>query len=280
MCSRLSDYSCAPSLTHLSQPDSLPAVPGLEENSHIDSALVCNLFFGTPHISHYADLQAFVYGMTCALAPSDALDKVRVAGSLHESHPNPFSPPSSQTFNSRCRDFLAVLCNQRLRSVDALLSRVFSRSDLDAEAIASQGARSESLDDDPTWDLVYEQGFDLRLREYLSGVGHPNHPNVIAVIGVDRFEREADDPLLRARLFLKAVTGSDLVPLDPKWSIQVRVIACDAHYVHVLMDLPCQFFYSHGDGPRRVPGSKMVLDAPIPAPVRPPRHYLIHLSSV
>ena len=85
------------------------------------------------------------------------------------------------------------------------------------------------MDDDETWDLIYEQAFDIRLRAYLSGVGHPNHPNVIAAIGSERFEREAEDPLLRARLFVKMMSGSDLVPLDPSWSIQVRFADIPPH---------------------------------------------------
>ena len=175
----------------------------------------------------------------------------------------------SQTFNGQCRDFLGIMCNQRLDSVDVLLARLVSHSDLDAEVIASQGARTESLDDDLTWDLLYEQGFDVRLRTYLSGVGHPRHPNVIAAIGVERFEREANDPLLRARLFLRMMTGSDLIPLDPEWSIKVRFLGLPPRRQRVLTSMHrLQVFYEHGDGARRVAGSRMVLDAPIPAPVR------------
>ena len=127
----------------------------------------------------------------------------------------------SQAFDQRCRDFLAVMCNQRLDSIDLLLARTQSRSTLDAAAIASQGARQDAPIDDPTWDIIYEQGFDARLRTYLQGVGHPNHPNVVAAIGQQRFDRDANDPLLRARLFLHMMTGSDIVPLDPDWAIKV-----------------------------------------------------------
>ena len=70
--------------------------------------------------------------------------------------------------------------------------------------------------DDPSWDLVYQSYFHERLEEYLNGVGHPDHPDVRAVVGEARFLADANDPLLRTRLFLQMMTGSDLLPMDTR----------------------------------------------------------------
>ncbi|KAI0744664.1 hypothetical protein C8Q76DRAFT_688012 [Earliella scabrosa] len=71
----------------------------------------------------------------------------------------------------------------------------------------SQAAHSAFMDDQ-SWDLVYQCYFHKRLEEYLNGIGHPDHPNVHAVIGEVRFLADANDPLLRTRLFLQMITGS------------------------------------------------------------------------
>jgi hypothetical protein len=58
------------------------------------------------------------------------------------------------------------------------------------------------------------------LRHYLAEPGHPSDPHGVfrALIEDDS---DANDPLLRAKLFLSVLTGSALLPIQPTWKIKV-----------------------------------------------------------
>lgn len=56
-------------------------------------------------------------------------------------------------------------------------------------------------------------------KRYLRGVGVPQGPD-----GTSFFDEEDNqDPLFRAKLFLRCVTGSEFLPLDPLQKIDVRM---------------------------------------------------------
>lgn len=100
------------------------------------------------------------------------------------------------------------MCNQQLDDVEVLLDHL--------DFIPSEQPGKLAID------RVYEIEFADRVRKYLIGLGHPDHPSIRPMIGDKRFEQEQHDPLLRARLFLQMLTGSDLVPRNPSYTLKVR----------------------------------------------------------
>lgn len=70
----------------------------------------------------------------------------------------------------------------------------------------------------------------LAMKRYLQGVGHPDLPDVRSIVPSDVFQRDSNDAALRARHFLIAITGSDLLTLDqfsPTWHLVVNVTLGD-----------------------------------------------------
>ena len=126
-----------------------------------------------------------------------------------------------ETFGEQCRDHLGAMCSQRLETPELLISRLVDRSFLDAAAIEHDAGNHIEIDDS-VWDLYYQGLFRSLLHEYLRGSGHPDHPHVHAVVPRSQLERDANDPLLRSRLFLHMMSGSDLVPVDSDWKLEVR----------------------------------------------------------
>ncbi|TFK77715.1 hypothetical protein K466DRAFT_571306, partial [Polyporus arcularius HHB13444] len=84
-----------------------------------------------------------------------------------------------------------------------------------------QSANSEDMPD-VSWDIIFEDAFRERLKAYLKGRGHPDHPDVHELIPEEIFMRDRDDPLLRARLFLQMMSGCDLVPPEGDWNLKAR----------------------------------------------------------
>lgn len=66
--------------------------------------------------------------------------------------------------------------------------------------------------------------FERRFRRYILGSGHPEHPNFAetGLVLPEEILRVRDDRLLRARLFLRAVTDSEILPMIRDFHIQVR----------------------------------------------------------
>ena len=109
----------------------------------------------------------------------------------------------------------------RLSSVAMLLDRLVERSSLDDDfgATAHQPGDLDLVQH--TWDRFWETTFFNRLRQYLAGIGHPDHPHIKTIVGESRFDRERDDELVRARLFIRMMTGSEQVPDDDDWTLRV-----------------------------------------------------------
>ncbi len=139
-----------------------------------------------------------------------------------------------QTFGGEERHYIAAMCNQRLDDVAVLLAHIDWESGVDDDTIdltmlpsedtvtSAEGTRPETFPDS-VWDTTNECDFELAFRHYIVQRGHPDSPIIREMVG-DTFEQSADDPLLRARLFLMMLTGSDLVPQDPNWSIMVSIV--------------------------------------------------------
>ncbi|RDX47054.1 hypothetical protein OH76DRAFT_1419896 [Lentinus brumalis] len=67
----------------------------------------------------------------------------------------------------------------------------------------------------------YEGLLAEALKSYLSGVGHPDSWGLREVLGETSFCEGEGDSLLRGRLFMRRVLGSDIVPTEPNWKIQI-----------------------------------------------------------
>lgn len=134
-------------------------------------------------------------------------------------------PP--QIFEGQSRNYLAVMCSVRLSSVAVLLSNISFRSALNVVALEAESSQSEVMSDQ-MWDALYEDSFQQKLSRYLKGTGHPDHPDVRQVVGEVVFERDRHDPLLRARLFLQMMSGSDLLPPGDDWQLKVGVVGYSA----------------------------------------------------
>ncbi|EIW54233.1 uncharacterized protein TRAVEDRAFT_23388 [Trametes versicolor FP-101664 SS1] len=70
--------------------------------------------------------------------------------------------------------------------------------------------------------LLLQRLFVACLVRYLNGKGHPDHPELRAsgLVEDDQFITRQDDVALRSQMFLKAVSDTWAVPLDPDWSIK------------------------------------------------------------
>ena len=61
-------------------------------------------------------------------------------------------------------------------------------------------------------------------KRYLRGVGHPDHEfiRVTKVISEEIMRRDAADALLRSKLFLEVISGSELLPVSEGAKLRVR----------------------------------------------------------
>jgi hypothetical protein len=72
--------------------------------------------------------------------------------------------------------------------------------------------------------LLLQQSFQFRLLRWLHGHGHPD-----ALRGVhipeNVFDAEKDDPLVRAKLLLRAISETDLLPVG----LHANITVCSMH---------------------------------------------------
>ncbi|TFK80635.1 hypothetical protein K466DRAFT_605166 [Polyporus arcularius HHB13444] len=80
-------------------------------------------------------------------------------------------------------------------------------------------------------DVFFESEAQEAIKMYLRGSGHPENPTIRAFVGDTRFASERPDPLLRARLFLRSVTGDEVIQRDGH-SPRVPVIEMHACFAH------------------------------------------------
>ena len=103
---------------------------------------------------------------------------------------------------------------------EVVIKALLDHSPLDVAAVNDAAGYADHMTTD-SWDVYYQRLFRDYLEEYLRGSGHPDHPDVIAAVGEEEFRARVGDPLLRARLFLHMMSGSDLVPVKPDWKLEV-----------------------------------------------------------
>ncbi|RDX39855.1 hypothetical protein OH76DRAFT_515301 [Lentinus brumalis] len=159
-------------------------IPSPDAWASMERTIFSTATLGAPDIDEFVDFKAFVAGMSVCI-PGGDLDKL---------------------FEYRARDYLARLCSQRLEDPQVVLDHLFFE-------------RSNAETDLPI-DKRFEKVFADRVREFLLGVGHPDLPAVRELVGEDAFLDHKSNPLLRARLFLQMMTGSDLVPMNPNFMLK------------------------------------------------------------
>jgi hypothetical protein len=74
----------------------------------------------------------------------------------------------------------------------------------------------------------------LFTQRYLEGVGHPADVRG-GLVSDDEFSKEVNNHLLRANLFLRAVSDNDMLPSSDSWRIRVGALRTFS-YVHGLLD--------------------------------------------
>ena len=139
---------------------------------------------------------------------------------------------SPQTFNDNPRAFLAAMYNHRLENVETLISRIEYRSGVANPAAVDEESRVKNIVSNDAWDLIYEFGFQKALTAYLRGHGHPDHRFIRDIVDDAQFEADRHDELLRARLFLHLMSGSDLTPATDNWKIKVPSLHSTFYHVY------------------------------------------------
>ncbi|PIL36087.1 hypothetical protein GSI_01747 [Ganoderma sinense ZZ0214-1] len=171
--------------------------------SQMERHLFSQTMFGHGDIFMHADFREFTKGINFITTLTYPANKLVMS------------------FRGETRNYLAAMYNRRLSDVSVLLDHIEFRSNLDRVAIAKAEECSDADLSDEAWDIVYEDIFEARLKVYLRGVGHPNTQDMRNIIPSAEFDAARHDHLLRARYFLHAMTGSDLVPAASDWKISI-----------------------------------------------------------
>jgi len=114
------------------------------------------------------------------------------------------------------RTLFAATSNRRLATVTQLLDRIqfttTDRTDLELYRLL-------------------RQSFQLRLTRWLHGKSHPIELKG-TLIPQELYDRQHDDPLIRAKLLLRAITDADLLPIDQHFNVTVG--RCSPCLIHVI----------------------------------------------
>ncbi|KAI0710335.1 hypothetical protein C8T65DRAFT_695615 [Cerioporus squamosus] len=176
----------------------------------IEQDLVSYLVFGARQVADDPDMHAFTDGIFAA-------------------HPD--RPTLIGTFNGLARDYIAAMCNKRLDNVQVLLDHIDFASGVDhsqvdltgeevggTDSIPAQGAEGSGMSI-AEWDQTFENEFQVAFVYYMKQAGHPDNDGIRKLVG-ETFDSDAGDPLLRARMFLTIMSGSDLVPVEKEWTVK------------------------------------------------------------
>jgi hypothetical protein len=102
-----------------------------------------------------------------------------------------------------------------------LLAGMYNRRVTDVREIIDRLLFTTAAEESETNILMFNL-FQLRLKRYLVGSGHPTSLKGTAV-SAELIKKDLGDPLLRCRLFLLAMTDSDLLPLDANAKLEVSL---------------------------------------------------------
>ncbi|KAJ7231841.1 hypothetical protein B0H12DRAFT_1239806 [Mycena haematopus] len=111
------------------------------------------------------------------------------------------------------RPFLVTLYDRRIRAVDDVITHLKYLNPLRPRKTSA----------------YFVKLFQLRLKRYAHGRGHPNGVRCLNVTE-EEFQLCRNDPLLRANLILRGGSDSDMRPMEPTWSINDRFLYCLSTY--------------------------------------------------
>ncbi|KAJ7433784.1 hypothetical protein FB451DRAFT_1572293 [Mycena latifolia] len=165
-----------------------------DEQDGVCGSIISFITLGSIDIQHHPDFLAFADGFNVALEPFAAYDQVHHI---------------LEWFETPCRELIISSYDRCIKSVSDVVSHVtFTQSNPETDPWD---------ENNETVELIKKY-----LIHYLSERGHPHIPGgILAALGI---RDDADDPLIRARLFVSVMTGSPMLPAQPVWSLKVTVM--------------------------------------------------------
>ncbi|KAJ8690698.1 hypothetical protein PTI98_012104 [Pleurotus ostreatus] len=161
---------------------------GDSELDGIERSLLCYLLFGSKDVSHHPDYLAFCNGFNLQI--SDDLSVL-------------------DTFVWSSKGLLAYLYNRRLDSPDTL----FKHLELGRQTCLGSHTTATTNQCD------IGKRFMDHLQRYISGVGHVEHHWTRPFLVETDVAAKKHDLLLRSRLLLATLTGSNKIPTADNWSL-------------------------------------------------------------
>ena len=116
-----------------------------------------------------------------------------------------------QTLKPSAKTLIIEMYHQQVRSPEDLISCIKFEFPEDAED-----------PDNSSIDPALATSFVLQFSWYLRGIGHPNHPRIMAVVSPDDIYAAQANPTFCCEQFLQQVSGSFLLPADRDQDIIVR----------------------------------------------------------
>ncbi|KAJ7144543.1 hypothetical protein C8R44DRAFT_725469 [Mycena epipterygia] len=136
-------------------------------------------------------------------------------------HANPWNHPEFVALQEGFDlDIQSAQFTQRIRSLCALpfLIAIYDRRVKTVEDISSHLRFHIATRASDMTTAYFAKLFELRLQNYIHGVGHPLQLRMLEV-SEDKFTADRNNPLLRSNLILGAASDSDMCPTDDDWEI-------------------------------------------------------------
>ncbi|KAK6981672.1 hypothetical protein R3P38DRAFT_3293586 [Favolaschia claudopus] len=175
-------------------PTMIAAKRSQHEQDGVLGPVISSLTLGTADITHHTDYLNVEYGFNLSIDAFGGQDRAHHI---------------LEWFATPCKELIVAAFNSQIKDIAELLSHIeFSQV---------------NPTDDPWGDnaetVVLLKQF---ITHYLTEPGHPALPgNIYDALIDDEYKSSANDPLLRAKLFLSVLTGYAAIPIDPTWKLKV-----------------------------------------------------------
>ncbi|KAK7034331.1 hypothetical protein R3P38DRAFT_2617309 [Favolaschia claudopus] len=177
-------------------PTMIAAKRSQHEQDGVLGPVISSLTLGTADITHHTDYLNVEYGFNLSIDAFGGQDRAHHI---------------LEWFATPCKELIVAAFNSQIKGIAELLSHIeFSQV---------------NPTDDPWGDnaetVVLLKQF---ITHYLTEPGHPALPgNIYDALIDDEYKSSANDPLLRAKLFLSVLTGYAAIPIDPTWKIKCLI---------------------------------------------------------
>ncbi|KAJ7479007.1 hypothetical protein FB451DRAFT_1172130 [Mycena latifolia] len=157
-------------------------------------------------------------------------------------------------FNIALRDGTQLAQTIQSRGPLAFLLCMYDRRIKAVEDVSNHLAQRINTRSSDNTTIYFAKLFDLSLRRYMQGVGHPSGLRGLGEVTDDEFLAEESNPLLRSNLVLSACGDTDMRPMDDAWKIRTSMIIAPMHFhtcsyeVDVKVDLALQDLLLEGMG--------------------------------